>query len=148
MLVNGKWSPDWHPLQARDPKGGFVRQDSRFRSWVTPDGRRGPTGEEGFAAEAGRYHLYVALTCPWASRALVGRKLKKLEGAISISVVEPVLTSEGWRSKPEKRARFLMKRQTGVVKPVAKDVEFAKAEVAKARALATAKAEEKEKVEV
>lgn len=97
MLVNGKWTADWHPVQATDEKGGFVRQTSRFRNWVTPDGRAGPTGEAGFAAEAGRYHLYVALICPWASRTLIGRKLKKLEDAIAVSVVEPVLTDEGWR---------------------------------------------------
>ena len=79
MLVDGKWSGDWHPLQASDAKGAFVRQPSSFRRWVTPDGRPGPTGEGGFAAEAGRYHLYVALTCPWASRTLIARKLKGLE---------------------------------------------------------------------
>ena len=97
MLVNGKWTADWHPVQAKDEKGGFVRQTSRFRNWVTPDGSAGPTGEGGFPAEAGRYHLYVALTCPWASRTLIGRRLKKLEDAISVSVVEPALTDQGWR---------------------------------------------------
>ena len=70
MLVDGKWTAEWHPVQAKDEKGGFVRQTSSFRNWVTPDGRAGPTGEGGFAAEAGRYHLYVALICPWASRTL------------------------------------------------------------------------------
>lgn len=97
MLVNGKWTADWQPVQAKDEKGGFVRQVSSFRNWVTPDGSAGPTGEGGFAAEAGRYHLYVALICPWASRTLVARKLKGLENAISVSVVEPALTDEGWR---------------------------------------------------
>jgi putative glutathione S-transferase len=97
MLVNGKWSADWHPLQASDAKGGFVRQTSSFRHWVTPDGRPGPTGDGGFTAEAGRYHLYVALTCPWASRTLMGRKLKGLEEAISISIAEPAMTAQGWR---------------------------------------------------
>jgi len=97
MLVDGKWSGDWHPLQASDAKGAFVRQTSSFRRWVTPDGRPGPTGEGGFGAEVGRYHLYVALTCPWASRALIARKLKRLESAISVSVVEPVMTAQGWR---------------------------------------------------
>jgi putative glutathione S-transferase len=96
MLVNGKWTADWQPVQAKDEKGGFVRQTSSFRNWVTPDGAAGPTGEGGFAAEPGRYHLYVALTCPWASRTLIGRKLKKLDGVISVSVVEPVLTDQGW----------------------------------------------------
>src|SRR5690606_1381654 len=97
MLVNGQWVADWQPVRAKDEKGGFVRQTSSFRNWITPDGRAGPTGEGGFAAEAGRYHLYVALTCPWASRTLIGRRLKKLEDVISVSVVEPVLTDQGWR---------------------------------------------------
>jgi glutathionyl-hydroquinone reductase len=97
MLVNGKWTADWQPLQAKDAKGGFVRQTSSFRNWITPDGGLGPTGEGGFKAEAGRYHLYVALICPWASRTLIARKLKGLEEAISVSVVEPVLTDQGWR---------------------------------------------------
>lgn len=91
MLVEGKWSGDWHPIQSKDQKGGFVRQDAQFRSFVTPG------GENGFKAEAGRYHLYVALICPWASRTLVARKLKGLEDAISVSVVEPELGAEGWR---------------------------------------------------
>ncbi|MBN9221967.1 MAG: glutathione S-transferase family protein [Mesorhizobium sp.] len=97
MLVNGKWTEDWQPVQAKDDKGGFVRQISSFRNWITPDGSAGPTGEAGFAAEAGRYHLYVALICPWASRTLIARKLKKLEDVISVSVVEPALTDQGWR---------------------------------------------------
>lgn len=97
MIVNGKWSANWHPVQAKDSKGGFVRRDSQFRSWVTADGRADPTAEGGFPAEAGRYHLYVALTCPWASRTLIARKLKGLEEVISVSVVEPFLTDQGWR---------------------------------------------------
>ncbi|MCF1709728.1 glutathione S-transferase family protein [Tabrizicola sp. J26] len=97
MLVNGKWAEDWQPVQAKDDKGGFVRQISSFRNWVTPDGSAGPTGEAGFKAEAGRYHLYVALICPWASRTLIARKLKGLEEAVSLSVVEPALTDQGWR---------------------------------------------------
>ena len=97
MLVNGKWTADWHPVQAKDAKGGFVRQTSTFRNWITTDGSAGPTGRGGFKAEAGRYHLYVAFICPWASRTLIARKLKGLEQAISISVVEPALTAQGWR---------------------------------------------------
>ncbi len=97
MLVNGKWTEDWQPVQAKDEKGGFVRQVSSFRNWVTPDGSAGPTGTGGFRAEAGRYHLYVALICPWASRTLIARKLKGLEGVVSLSVVEPALTPQGWR---------------------------------------------------
>lgn len=97
MLVNGKWTADWHPVQATDEKGGFVRQISGFRHWITPDGAAGPTGEAGFKAEPGRYHLYVALICPWASRTLIARKLKGLEQAVSVSIVEPALSDEGWR---------------------------------------------------
>jgi putative glutathione S-transferase len=97
MLVDGKWTTDWHPVQATDAKGGFVRQISGFRNWITPDGSAGPTGGAGFKAEAGRYHLYVGLICPWASRTLIGRTLKKLDAAISVSVVEPALSDEGWR---------------------------------------------------
>lgn len=97
MLVDGKWTDNWQPVQATDSKGGFVRQVSSFRNWVTPDGAPGPTGEGGFRAAAGRYHLYVALICPWASRTLIARRLKGLEEAISLSVVEPVISAEGWR---------------------------------------------------
>lgn len=100
MLVNGKWTADWQPVQAKDEKGGFVRQVSTFRNWVTPDGSAGSTGAGGFKAEAGRYHLYVALICPWASRTLMARKLKGLEGVISLSVVEPELSDQGWRFAP------------------------------------------------
>jgi putative glutathione S-transferase len=67
---------------------------------VTPDGSAGPTGFGGFKAEAGRYHLYVALICPWASRTLMARKLKGLESAITVSVVEPALTDQGWCFAP------------------------------------------------
>ena len=97
MLVDGKWREDWQPVQKADEKGRFIRQVSSFRNWITPDGSAGPTGEGGFAAEPGRYRLYVALICPWASRTLIARKLKGLEAAIPVTVVNPVLTNEGWR---------------------------------------------------
>ena len=97
MLEQGRWVSDWQPVQAKDEKGGFVRQVSSFRNWVTPDGQPGPTGVGGFKAEAGRYHLHVALICPWASRTLIGRALKGLEGVISVTVVEPELGNQGWR---------------------------------------------------
>jgi putative glutathione S-transferase len=96
MLVDGKWTEDWQPVQATDAKGGFVRQVSGFRNWVTPDASAGPTGGAGFGAEAGRHHLYVALICPWASRTLIARKLKGLEQAISVSIVNPRLGDQGW----------------------------------------------------
>lgn len=97
MLVDGKWTADWQPVQQSDAKGGFVRQTSSFRNWVTADGSPGPSGEAGFTAESGRYHLYAALICPWASRALIARKLKGLEAVVSVSIVEPALTPQGWR---------------------------------------------------
>lgn len=97
MLVDGKWTENWQPIQAKDDKGRFVRQPSSFRNWVTPDGSAGPSGGDGFAAEADRYHLYVALTCPWACRTLMLRKLKKLDDVISYSVVDPRLSDRGWR---------------------------------------------------
>ena len=96
MLVNGKWVENWQPVQAKDEKGGFVRQISGFRNWITPDGAPGPSGSGGFKAEAGRYHLYVALICPWASRTLIARKLKGLEALIPVTVLNPTLSDEGW----------------------------------------------------
>jgi len=100
MLVEGQWTADWQPVQAKDGKGRFIRQESQFRHWITPDGGPGPTGEGGFAAEPDRYHLFVALICPWASRAVMTRILKKLEQVVSISVLDPVLTDYGWRFGP------------------------------------------------
>lgn len=97
MLVDGTWSKTWHPVQKADADGRFVRQVSTFRNWVTADGRAGPTGEGGFTAEAGRYRLYVALICPWASRTLIARKIKGLDRVIPVTVVNPVLTDQGWR---------------------------------------------------
>lgn len=96
MLVDGKWIENWQPVQKADEKGRFVRQVSSFRNWITPDGAPGPTGEGGFKAEPGRYRLYVALICPWASRTLIARKLKELEGLIEVTVVNPNLTDQGW----------------------------------------------------
>lgn len=97
MLVDGKWSAAWQPVQATDAKGGFVRQVSTFRSFVTPDGAPGPTGEGGFKAAPGRYHLYAAFICPWATRTLIARKLKGLEAAVTFAIAEPALSDEGWR---------------------------------------------------
>jgi len=96
MLVDGNWSDDWQPVQKADEKGRFVRQVSSFRNWITPDGRPGPTGEGGFAAEAGRYRLYVALICPWASRTLIARSLKGLTDIIPVTIVNPTLGAQGW----------------------------------------------------
>ncbi len=96
MLVDGVWTENWQPVQAQDEQGRFIRQVSSFRNWITADGSPGPTGKGGFVAEKGRYHLYVALICPWASRTLMVRKLKGLEDFISVSVVNPRLGKQGW----------------------------------------------------
>jgi len=95
QLIDGKWSDQWY--DTKKTGGKFVRSQSGFRNWITPDGAPGPSGEGGFAAEAGRYHLYVSLACPWAHRTLVLRKLKDLEDLISVSVVSPKMPDEtGW----------------------------------------------------
>jgi len=77
-------------------KGEFVRSDSGFRNWVTKDGSAGPTGEAGFAAEVGRYHLYISHACPWAHRTMIVRALKGLQDVISVSVVHPLMPAESW----------------------------------------------------
>ncbi|AMB99502.1 glutathione-dependent reductase [Aerococcus urinaehominis] len=94
LLVDGKWVDQWYDTESTG--GRFVRKDSQFRNWITPDGQPGPTGEGGFKAEADRYHLYVSLACPWASRAMIYRSLKGLEDMISVSVVNPVMLEHGW----------------------------------------------------
>lgn len=76
--------------------GEFIRTDSSFRNWITADGSAGPSGVGGFAAEPGRYHLYVSYACPWAHRTLIFRKLKGLEDIISFSVVHPLMPAESW----------------------------------------------------
>ena len=86
-LENGQWREGWY--NTRDTKGEFVRTTSAFREWITDD------GSSGFKPEAGRYHLYVSLACPWACRTLIARTLKGLQDVISVSVVEPVMT-QGW----------------------------------------------------
>lgn len=94
LLVNGQWQDVWYDTKSN--KGEFVRQDSVFRNWITPDGSAGPTGDSGFKAEPGRYHLYVSLACPWAHRTLIFRSLKGLEELISVSIVEPLMLEHGW----------------------------------------------------
>lgn len=87
MLIEGRWSREWY---RPDAEGRFRRPETRFRQWVRAD------GSSGFPAEAGRYHLYVSLACPWAHRTLILRKLKGLESAISLSVVHPYMGEDGW----------------------------------------------------
>lgn len=96
MLINGTWKENWQPVQNKDEEGRFIRQTSSFRNWITPDGSPGPTGIGGFKAESGRYHLYIAYICPWASRTLMSRALNGLTDLVSVSVVNPSLTDQGW----------------------------------------------------
>jgi putative glutathione S-transferase len=92
-LLEGIWKDGWYDTKATH--GDFVRPQARFRNRVTAD------GADGYRAEPGRYHLYVSLACPWAHRTLIFRRLKGLEQAISVSVVEPVMSSEGWAFSAE-----------------------------------------------
>src|ERR1700686_3325989 len=92
LLVDGVWQQEGD----RTKDGHFVRPPTHFRNWVTPNGSAAPSGEGGFAAEAGRYHLYVSLACPWAHRTIIFRKLKGLENVISMSVVSPDMLKDGW----------------------------------------------------
>ena len=95
QLIDGKWSTQWYDTKSTG--GKFKRSESVFRNWVTADGSAGPTGEPGFAAESGRYHLYVSYACPWAHRTLIFRALKDLENHISVSTVSPKMPDEtGW----------------------------------------------------
>jgi putative glutathione S-transferase len=70
--------------------GEFERQEDAFRQWITND------GSSPFPVAPGRYHLYVSLACPWASRTLIVRKLKQLEEAIGMTVVDPIRDERGW----------------------------------------------------
>jgi len=94
FFLDGIWHDTWH--DTGKSKGRFEREATRFHNWITADGAPGPTGEGGFPAEPGRYHLYVSLACPWAHRTLIFRKLKKLEDLISVSVVSPMMFERGW----------------------------------------------------
>lgn len=94
QLVNGKWENTWYDTSKT--KGKFVRSVTSFRNWITPDGSAGPSGKGGYAAESGRYHLYVSYACPWAHRTLIFRALKGLDPHISISAVHPDMLEDGW----------------------------------------------------
>ncbi|MCK5325061.1 MAG: glutathione S-transferase family protein [Woeseiaceae bacterium] len=93
-LIDGEWHDKWRDTEAKD--GSFVRPDAKIRNWVTATGAPGPTGDGGFKAEAGRYHLYIASSCPWAHRSMIFRHLKGLEDMISVSVVNPISGAHGW----------------------------------------------------
>jgi glutathionyl-hydroquinone reductase len=97
LLIDGVWQQDGQ----RTKDGHFIRPTPRYRNWVTPDGAPGPTGEGGFEAASGRYHLYVSLACPWAHRTVIFRKLKALENVISMSAVSPDMLQDGWTFNKE-----------------------------------------------
>ncbi len=94
QLIDGIWRDDNFQMHSSD--GAFKRKSASFRNWITPDGRAGVTGESGFKAEAGRYHLYVSLACPWAHRTLIMRELKGLGDLISVDIVHPDMGEDGW----------------------------------------------------
>ncbi len=94
VLVKGEWHNTWYDTASTG--GEFKREAAQLRHWVTADGSAGPTGKSGFAAESGRYHLYVSYACPWAHRTLIFRQLKQLREHISVSVVSPDMLENGW----------------------------------------------------
>ena len=102
MLVDGVWQDVWY--DTKETGGKFKRSESAFRNWITADGSAGPSGAGGFAAEAGRYHLYVSLACPWAHRTLIFRRLKRLEDMIDVSVVHHFMGSRGWTFETDQAA--------------------------------------------
>jgi putative glutathione S-transferase len=93
LLIDGQWHDQWYDTSG---DGRFKREQAQRRNWITPDGRPGPSGEGGFAAEADRYHLYVSLACPWAHRTLIARRLKGLEDLIPVSCVSWLMGEHGW----------------------------------------------------
>ncbi|MDF1826749.1 MAG: glutathione S-transferase family protein [Legionellaceae bacterium] len=94
MLVEGQWQDVWYDTHRSG--GRFVRSKSQFRNWITPDGSPGPSGEGGFKAESGRYHLYASYACPWVHRTLIYRKLKGLESMVDVSFVHWLMDKDGW----------------------------------------------------
>lgn len=94
LLVKGEWHNEWYDTASTG--GEFIRKESQFRNWITADGQAGPSGEGGFKAEAGRYHLYVSLACPWAHRTLIFLKIKNLTDLVTVSIVEPLMLESGW----------------------------------------------------
>ncbi|MGV2305088.1 glutathione S-transferase family protein [Pseudomonas aeruginosa] len=88
QLIDGRWHDQWYDTQK---DGRFQRENAQRRHWL---------GEPGFPAEAGRYHLYVSLACPWAHRTLIVRKLKGLESLVDVSVVSWLMRENGWTFDP------------------------------------------------
>ena len=100
QLVDGEWHDVWYDTNKSG--GAFVRANAKFRNWITADGAAAPTGEAGFKAESGRYHLYVSNACPWAHRTLIFRQIKGLADHIDVSVVHPDMLSDGWTFETDK----------------------------------------------
>ena len=98
LLIEGRWHDQWYDTAA---DGRFKRENAQRRHWVTADGSPGPSGEGNFKAEAGRYHLYVSLACPWAHRTLILRQLKGLDRLIDVSVVSWLMGEHGWTFDPD-----------------------------------------------
>ncbi len=94
LLIDGVWHDQWY--DTKKSKGEFVREQSQFRNWITSDGGKDTEQNSGFAAESGRYHLYVSYACPWAHRTLIFLVLKDLTKHISVNVVHPHMLGNGW----------------------------------------------------
>lgn len=94
LLIDGHWHDRWY--DTKKTRGEFIRTEAQFRNWITPDGRSGPSGSGGFAAESGRYHLFVSMACPWAHRTLIFRELKGLQDLIGVTRVKPLMLEYGW----------------------------------------------------
>lgn len=110
-LIDGTWLTDdklraYEEQQYKTSGGRFQRGTAGFRNWITQDGKAGPSGTSGFQAEAGRYHLFAAINCPWAHRTLIYRNVKKLQEVVGLSLVAPLRTDQGWGFNSED-PRFL-----------------------------------------
>jgi glutathionyl-hydroquinone reductase len=93
-LERGEWVTGKADFAGED--GRFHRGTTTFRNWVTADGSPGPSGDGGFKAESGRYHLLVSYACPWAHRTLIFRAIKGLETHVDVDVVHPLMADDGW----------------------------------------------------
>jgi len=109
MLVEGKWTDRWYDTKSTG--GRFERKDSSFRNWIKAD------GSTDFEPESGRYHLYVSLACPWAHRTVIYRRLKGLEGHITISVVSPIMLENGWTFEEGEGSHPRHRERCGVPTP-------------------------------
>ena len=94
-LQDGEWT-DEEQLVEIDSRGAYNKQPAQFRNWITADGSAGPSGTDGFKAEAGRYVLYAAVGCPWAHRAVLYRVVKKLEDIVALVDTEQKVDGQGW----------------------------------------------------